>query len=146
MRLLHSAWSWFRWISLLLLAVAVNALTGTDTRLSFKKPFQLERAAIATPEYHGRPSWYVEKFDEPGSRNGTGRCIRGAHNLPGILLRTQAADVAIHGITMIQLLSVPKITKMLRIVPNNKGSIQLRGRLRSCHAHAGCGRHGRAWP
>ena len=119
----------------MLLAVAVNALTGTDTRLSFKKPFQLERAAIATPKDHGRPSWYVDEFDELGSRNGTGRCFRGAHNHPGIPLRTQVTDVAINSIIRIQLLSVPKITEMRRIALKSMTSIQLRGRLRSCHVY-----------
>jgi hypothetical protein len=54
----------------------------------------------------------VEIFDKLGSLNGTGRCIRGANNIPGIPLRTQVLIVLIHGIAAIQLLSVSKIMGM----------------------------------
>src|SRR5437899_2523021 len=59
MRLWHSAWSWFRRTSPPPLDVAVYALTGTETRLSFRNPFQLDRAGMDSPqtECHVRAVW-----------------------------------------------------------------------------------------
>src|SRR5262245_26302721 len=56
MRLLQPACSWFSLISPLWLGVAVKALTGMETRLSLRKPFQVERAAIEdSPKSDGLP-------------------------------------------------------------------------------------------
>src|SRR5687768_6553165 len=54
MRLWHSLWSWFSDTSPPPLLATVYALTGMETKLSWRKPFQVERAAIAGDQYrHG---------------------------------------------------------------------------------------------